>query len=66
MITINRRDSLPWREGMTVQDLLDAMTYTFPRIVVSINGVLVQHDAHTETLVPDEADVRVIHLMAGG
>lgn len=42
------------------------MTYTFPQIIVTINGVVAPYNAHAETLVPDEADVRVIHLMAGG
>ena len=42
------------------------MSYTFPHIVVSIDGVVVRHDAYAETPVPDDADVRMIHLMAGG
>jgi sulfur carrier protein len=66
VITVNRRDSLLWHEGLTVQEILDAMSYTFPRVIVSINGVIVPHDAYVRTPVPDEADVRVIHLMAGG
>ena len=66
MITINQRDTLPWHPGMTVAEVLDAMSYTFPHIVVSIDGVVVRHDAYAETPVPDDADVRMIHLMAGG
>lgn len=66
MITVNRRDRLPWREDMTVSDLLDRLRYTFPRVVVTIDGVLVPHHAYNDTQVPDGADIRVIHLMAGG
>jgi sulfur carrier protein len=66
VITINQRDELAWREDLTVQDLLDTMSYTFPRVIVTIDGVVVPHDAYAGTQVPDEADVRVIHLMAGG
>ena len=51
---------------MTVRDLLDTMRYTFPHIVVSVNGTLVRHDAYDTTAIPDGADVRVVHLMAGG
>ncbi|MBN1249542.1 MAG: sulfur carrier protein ThiS [Anaerolineae bacterium] len=51
---------------MTVSDLLDHLRYTFPRVVVTIDGVLVPHHAYNDTQVPDEADIRVIHLMAGG
>lgn len=66
MITLNKREELDWREGLTVTELLAAKTYTYPHIIVSINGTVVKHDAYAETLIPDEADVRVIHLIAGG
>jgi sulfur carrier protein len=51
---------------MTVQDLLDAMTYTYPHVVVTVNGDLVASDSYADVEVPDDADVRVIHLIAGG
>jgi sulfur carrier protein len=51
---------------MTVQDVINMMNYTFPHIIVTINGALVQHDTYAETEVPREADVRIIHLIAGG
>lgn len=66
MITVNRRHKLPWQEGMTVEDVLARMAYTYPRIIVRINDVLIPHDAYAETILPDGADVQVIHLMAGG
>ena len=66
MITINRRETLPWHATLTVRDVLVAMKYTFPHVVVSINGTLVPHDAYDTTHVPDQADVRVVHLLAGG
>jgi thiamine biosynthesis protein ThiS len=65
-VTVNRRDRVDWRAGMTVRDLLAAMRYTFPHIIVAIDGELVPHDAYDETEVPPGADVRVTHLMAGG
>lgn len=66
MITVNHRHTLPWYEGMTVRDVLTAMQYTFPHIIVVINGVVVRHDAYDTTTIPDNADVRVVHMMAGG
>jgi sulfur carrier protein len=65
-VTVNRRDQVPWRAGMTVRDLLDGMRYTFPHLIVSIDGELVPHNAYDETVIPPGADVRVVHLMAGG
>lgn len=66
MITLNKREELEWHEGLTVAELLTVKTYTYPHIIVSINGQVVPHDAYAETLIPDGADVRVIHLIAGG
>lgn len=66
MIIVNQHTHLPWREEMTVQDVLQAMSYTFPHVIVTVNGQLVPHDQYGKTVVPDDADVRVIHLIAGG
>jgi len=66
MITVNKHRPLPWREGITVRDMLAAMRYTFPHIIVVINGEVVPHDAYNTTTIPDDADVRVVHMIAGG
>ena len=66
MITVNKRHTLPWTEGMTVRDVLSAMKYTFPHIIVVINGAVVRHDAYDTTTIPDDANVRVVHMIAGG
>ena len=66
MITINHHHPLPWHKGMTVRDVLAAMKYTFPHIIVIINGAVVRHDAYDTTTIPDNADVRVVHMIAGG
>lgn len=66
MITVNQREWLAWHEGITVRELLDRLAYTFPHVIVSIDGTMVPYNAYAETHVPDNASVRVIHLMAGG
>jgi sulfur carrier protein len=66
MVTVNNRDKLDWREGMTVQAVLDAMRYDYALIVVSVNGAPVERDAYATHPVPDGADVQVIHLAHGG
>jgi sulfur carrier protein ThiS len=42
------------------------MRYTFPHIIVSIDGEVVPRQEHATREVPAGADVRVIHLSAGG
>lgn len=65
-VVVNQRDRLPWHEGMTVRDVLAEMNYTFPHLVVIIDGVVIAHEAYETATVPAGADVRVVHLMAGG
>jgi len=66
MIRVNDRHELPWHEGMTVSDVLREMNYTYHEIIVRVNGELVRKDAYETTVVPDGADVKAIHLIAGG
>jgi sulfur carrier protein len=53
-------------ENETVKDLLSRMRYTFPNVVVKINGELVKKQDFKDTIVPDEAEVSVIHMISGG
>ena len=66
MITINQRERIEWTPGTTVQDVLDRMNYTYPEVVIRVNGEVVMDEAYDSYTIPDEADVRIIHLMAGG
>ncbi len=50
----------------TVPELLKRMHYTFPLIVVKINGKLVKKNAYKTTVIPDDAEIKVIHLISGG
>ncbi len=66
MIIINNRDKLDWHEGMTVEDVLNAMKYTFHMITVTVNGELVKKIDYDTHQVPDNASVSVFHLAHGG
>lgn len=66
MIQVNDRHEVPWREGMTVADVLKEMNYTYHEIIIKVDGELVPKEAHDTTTVPDGADVKAIHLIAGG
>ena len=58
--------TLDWEEGMTIDNILKEMRYTFKMLVVKVNGELVRKDQYTIFSVPRGADVKVIHLMSGG
>ena len=51
---------------MTVQRVLQVMNYTFRMLVVKVDGRLVKREDYAESQVPPGADVKVIHLVAGG
>ncbi|HCF56650.1 MAG TPA: thiamine biosynthesis protein ThiS [Myxococcales bacterium] len=65
MIKVNG-ESLEHRPGMTVREVLKAKSFVFPLIIVKVDGELVGRDRYEAHVVPDGADVQVIHLMSGG
>ena len=65
MITVNG-DGMDWREGMTVADILKARNYIFRMIAVQIDGELIKRGTYDKAVVPDGADVQVIHMISGG
>ncbi|MCK4548106.1 MAG: sulfur carrier protein ThiS [Candidatus Eisenbacteria sp.] len=65
MITVNG-ESVEWEEGMTVSSLLEKRRYTFPLIIVKINGTLVPRREFGQHPVADGDRVEAIHLMSGG
>jgi len=66
VIRVNNRDEIEWEEGLTVSALLERLRYTFAHIIVKIDGQVVLREDYPTHLIPDGADVWVIHLIAGG
>jgi len=66
VIRVNDRLELAWHEGTTVRDVLDQCGFTYPLLVVSINGSVVTKEAYDRASVADGDEIRVLHLMAGG
>jgi thiamine biosynthesis protein ThiS len=66
MITINNRDKVEWKEGMTVRTLLDEMGYSYTLITVTVNDRLIPEDDFDHFIIEDGADVGVFHLAHGG
>ncbi len=65
MVTVDGVD-IDWREGMTVADLLEEMGDGHDCPVVRLNGTFVaRHDFH-KAPVPDDTEIHLLHLIAGG
>jgi sulfur carrier protein len=66
MIRVNDRFEVVWEEGLTVSRLLEQLKFSFPLIIVSVDGVLVPKDEYATRQIPDGAEVKVLHMTAGG
>jgi len=65
MITVNKRE-IEYKEDETVTDLLKRMKYNFPLIIVKINKKIIPKKKYSETKIPDNSDIAVIHMISGG
>lgn len=53
-------------ESFSVREVLEMMKFTFPMIVVKINGQLVLKEDYERVFVGDGDRVEAIHLISGG
>ena len=65
MIRVRGKD-YPWRQGMTVADLLKEIGVSYAYAVVRINEKAVSKPNFETTLVPDDSEVNLIPMIAGG
>ena len=65
MIKVNFKET-EWREGLTVQNVLDEHGYTLRMLAVWVNDTPVASEAFSTTTVPDGADVQAVQLISGG
>ena len=64
-IKVNQ-ESIDWEENLTIDRVLKIMNYTFKMIVVKVNGELVKKEDYDIKIIPEGAEVQIIHLIAGG
>ena len=65
MITVNGR-KVTWHEGITISDLLTEIQDSHPYPVVRIGDQYVSRPNFDKTIVPDESEVYLIPMIAGG
>ncbi len=59
-------ETMEFRAGLTVEDVLREKKFSFSLKTVFINGKMVQRSDYAKTKLADGDDVQVIHLMSGG
>lgn len=62
----NRDEAYPERDSLNVNELLKLKNYTFPMIIVKINGKLVKKEDYPVSVIKDGDDVTALHLISGG
>jgi thiamine biosynthesis protein ThiS len=65
MITVGK-EKIPWKEGMTVAQVLEAVTDGHKYAVVRLNGKLISRPNFEKTTVPDRAEFIPVPMIAGG
>ena len=65
MIRVND-DPIEWSDGLTVAEILTRCGFVYHSLIVKVNGKLVKPKLYGSCKVPDEAELRVIHMMTGG
>jgi thiamine biosynthesis protein ThiS len=65
-ITLNRQEEVIPGDQLTIRDILKFKNFSFPNLVVRINGKLVKKPDY-DTAIAKEGDfVEIIHLISGG
>ncbi|CAB1073119.1 hypothetical protein D1AOALGA4SA_1766 [Olavius algarvensis Delta 1 endosymbiont] len=65
MIKVSDR-TVAWQQGMTISDLLKEIDDAHPYAVVRINENYVSRPNFDKTTIPDNAEVFLIPMVAGG
>ncbi|MBN1335604.1 MAG: sulfur carrier protein ThiS [Deltaproteobacteria bacterium] len=65
MIVVNDAEQ-PWREGLTILDILRELDPSMPIAVVRLNGSHVPRSEWEARTIRDGDEIRVVHIIAGG
>ncbi len=65
MITVSNK-TVAWHEGMTITELLNEIQDDHPYAVVRINDRYVSRPDFGRTTIPDNSEVFLIPMIAGG
>ncbi len=61
----NNPDQLPG-DSLTIREILTIKNFSFPNLVVKINGQLVRKPQYDSAVVHEGDIVEIIHLISGG
>ena len=65
-IVLNNRYEIFESSKLTVSEIFSEMNFTFPRVIVKLNGRLIKKPQYPVTIVNNGDNLEVIHLISGG
>ena len=65
MLMVNNTE-YPFHDSMTIKTLMDEKGFVFHRIIVKVNGKIIDEGAYADTILSDGDNVEAIHIFAGG
>jgi len=65
-IELNNRIVEFQEESMTIEQLLKAKKFTYQKIIVKVNDLIIEPEDFSKTIIKNEDKVIVLHLLAGG
>jgi len=65
-ITLNNRPATFECDSMTMGDLMKIKKFTFKKIIVKVNNIIVEPHEYDSTVIKENDNVMVLHLLAGG
>ena len=66
IILNNRNEVFSDHKEITVEQLMKLKNFTFPMIIIKINGILIRKENYPETLIREGDNVTALHLISGG
>lgn len=63
---LNNRKFDNWNEGLTIEDVIKIMNYTFPMLVIKVNGKVVKRKDCASFILNENDDLKIHHLISGG
>jgi len=51
---------------MTMGELMEIKKFTYKKIIVKVNNIIVEPDEYDTTIIKENDNVVVLHLLAGG
>lgn len=63
---LNNRPYDNWYEGLTIQGVIEHMKFSWPKLVVKVNGRLVWPEDYSNVVLSENDDLQIHHLLGGG